>query len=79
MSFSDFISKQDVAVLVGLIFVGIFAGIIVMIFYNAELKIVISGSLDPNTLIVVFLGIVNSVIIFLGIRRVQTTPGKNNG
>ena len=68
------VTKSDVAIYLVIISMMIFNGIIIYIFYNADLDIQVKGSVDPNTFLVVFLAVINSAMVFLGIRRVT-----NNG
>lgn len=62
-------NKTDVVLITVLVMVTIFAGAVVLIIFSADVNINIAGDIDPNIFIVVFLGIVNSVIVFLGIRK----------
>ena len=64
--------KKDLALVVALAFVFIFAFEIIYLFTTAEIDFKIGGTLDVNVLMVVFVAIVNSVIIFLGIRRIDS-------
>jgi len=64
------IDKEDLQAIVIVAFLGIFGGAIIYIFVSAGLDIKISGTLDANMFIVVFLAIINGAIAVLGIRRV---------
>lgn len=69
--------KQDAGLVTAIVFLGIFAGLILYIISGADLSnITISGAIDVNYLFGIFTGIVIAVIGFLGITRGrQQTPG----
>jgi len=69
--------KSDAALIFGMIFLVIFAGLIIYVISQADLSgIAITGSIDANWLFGIFTGIVIAVIGFIGITRGrQTTPG----
>lgn len=71
--------KQDTTLVTAIVFLGIFAGLIIYIIAGADLTgIQISGSIDANYLFGIFTGIVIAVIGFLGITRGKAqTPGTN--
>lgn len=70
-------AKEDVALITGLVFLGIFAGLVIYIIADADLSdIKISGAIDANYIFGIFTGIVISFIGFIGITRGrQQTPG----
>ena len=65
------VTKSDVAVYLVIISMMIFNGLIIYIFIYADLDIKVTGTIDPNTLMVVFLAVINSAMVFLGIRRIS--------
>ena len=68
--------KSDAALIFGMVFLVIFAGLIIYVISQADLSgISITGSIDANWLFGIFTGIVIAVIGFIGITRGrQTTP-----
>lgn len=75
-------TKADLTKLWSIVFLSIFAGLIIYIILQANLEqITISGSIDVNYIFGIFTGIVIAVIGFLGITRGKVvTPGtEGNG
>jgi len=72
--------KSDTALIVGLVFLGIFAGLVVYIIADADLtEIKITGNIDANYIFGIFTGIVIAFIGFIGITRGKvTTQGSQN-
>ncbi|MCH7561796.1 MAG: hypothetical protein IIC67_10615 [Thaumarchaeota archaeon] len=70
--------KADTALIFGMVFLVIFAGLIIYVISQADLSgIAVTGSIDANWLFGIFTGIVIAVIGFIGITRGrQTTPDK---
>lgn len=68
--------KSDAALIFGMLFLTIFAGLVIYVIAQADLtQISITGSIDANWLFGIFTGIVISVIGFIGITRGrQATP-----
>jgi len=65
--------KQDSALIVGLVFLAIFAGLVVYIISGADLTgIQISGMIDVNYIFGIFTGIVIAFIGFIGITKGRT-------
>ena len=65
------LTKSDIAVYFGAATVVLFLTLVAYIFFAADVEVLISGTLDPNTLVVIFLALVNAVFIFLGIKKTQ--------
>ena len=68
--------KSDIALIIAIATAIIFNSFIGWMFINAELDFKISGTADANTFVVVFLGIMNSVIVFVGIRQKTDTTSE---
>ena len=70
-------SKADLTKIFSIVFLSIFAGLILLIIAQANFEdVTISGSIDVNYIFGIFTGIVIAVIGFLGITRNRaTTPG----
>ena len=69
--------KSDVALIFAIITMVVFNGFIGYMFVTAQLDFKVAGTVDANTFVVVFLGITNSVIVFVGIRqKTDTTTEK---
>jgi len=68
--------KSDAALIYGMVFLTIFAGLVIYVISQADLSdIKITGSIDANWLFGIFTGIVIAVIGFIGITRGrQATP-----
>ena len=68
--------KSDAALIFGMLFLVIFAGLIIYVISQADLSgIAITGSIDANWLFGIFTGIVIAVIGFIGITKGrQATP-----
>ena len=62
--------KNDVALIVGLVFLAIFAGLVIYIISGADLTgITITGAIDANYIFGIFNGIVIAFIGFIGITK----------
>jgi len=61
--------KSDVALIFAIVTMAIFNIFIIYLFYSATIEFKITGEVDAGTFIVVFLGITNSVIVFVGLRQ----------
>ena len=70
-------SKADLTKIFSIVFLSIFAGLILLIIAQANFEdVTISGSIDVNYIFGIFTGIVIAVIGFLGITHNRaTTPG----
>lgn len=73
-------TKQDIARIFGFVFLGIFGALIILIMTQANFnEIEVSGTLDINTIMVAFMGIVISIMGWVGITRGRTiTPNSGN-
>jgi len=71
--------KNDIALMVGLVFLAIFAGLVIYIISGADLTgITITGAIDVNYVFGIFTGIVIAFIGFIGITRGKT-PTNGSG
>ena len=62
-------SKRDVATMIGIGFMALFGVIIVIILFKANYTVAISGNLDANLIWGTFIGIIMSVMAYLGFKN----------
>ncbi|MEM2445926.1 MAG: hypothetical protein QW734_04650 [Candidatus Bathyarchaeia archaeon] len=65
----ELISKASLRGYAVFLFLTVFAGIVVYIFVRSDIKFTVAGSLDINTVIVAFVGIVSTITAWLFSRR----------
>ena len=69
-------TKQDIAILFTIVFLGGFATVIGYMVLTAETDIKITGTIDANYLMGIFTGIVIAMVGFLGITRGRAETSK---
>ena len=62
-------TKQDIAVVFTIVFLGAFAGGIGWMVYQADFDVKVTGNIDANYLMGIFTGIVIAMVGFLGITK----------
>jgi len=75
---SGFWNKRDVALGAAIGVLVLFGALIILLLANAKYTVEIAGTLDANTIWVTFLGIVLSMIGYLGIKAAMATVRNNN-